>query len=55
MSDVAVQHRPRRSRPPDPAEAFLRLQWWTAWHPLGDDRLLRLEEEMADGRYVVRA
>lgn len=54
MGDLAGQRR-RGSLLPDLAEAWAGFPSWTGWRALSDDRLLRLEDEMEDGRYVVRA
>ena len=54
MSELAVQRRPK-SLLPDIAELFTGFPSWTGWRPLFDERLLKLEDEMDDGHYVVRA
>ena len=54
MSELAEQRRPK-SLLPDLAELFSGFPSWSGWRPLFDKRLLKLEDEMDDGHYVVRA
>ena len=54
MSRLPARHRPR-SLLVDPAELFAGFPAWARFHPLFDTHLIRLEDEIEDGHYVVRA
>ena len=47
--------RRRGSLLPELAEGWAGFPSWPGWRALFDDRLLRVEDGMEDGRYVVRA
>ncbi|ANI38536.1 Hsp20/alpha crystallin family protein [Mycolicibacterium vaccae] len=53
MSNVPAQR--TRSLFPDLAEFFSGLPAWSGVRPLLDTNLMRLEEEVSDGKYEVRA
>jgi HSP20 family molecular chaperone IbpA len=54
MSTLSVQRQPR-SLFPELAELFAGFPSVTGLRPAFDTRVMRLEDEMNDGRYVVRA
>ena len=54
MAEVPAQRR-SRSLLPDIAGWFTGFPSWPAPRPLLDSHLIRLEDDMQDGRYVVRA
>jgi len=54
MSKLPVRRRPR-SLLADPAELFARFPTWAGLRPFFDTHLIRLEDEIEDGHYVVRA
>lgn len=54
MSKLPVQHRPR-SFWPDFAELFAGLPAWPSMHPVFDNHIIRVEDEMTEGNYQVRA
>jgi HSP20 family molecular chaperone IbpA len=54
MGTLSVQ-RQARSLFPDFAELFAAFPAFTGMRPAVDPRLMRLEDEVEDGRYVVRA
>ena len=54
MTDLPAQ-RQRRSLLPDVAEWFAGFPTWSGLRPFSDTQLIRLEDEIEDGHYVVRA
>lgn len=54
MKDIAVQQGSRQLLP-QLADVFTGFPSWGEWRALFNDRLLKLEDEIKDGRYVVRA
>ncbi len=54
MTNLSVQRRPR-SLFPELSDLFAGFPTLTGLRPAFDTRVMRLEDEMADGRYVVRA
>lgn len=54
MSRLPARHRPR-SLLADPAELFAGFPAWAGFRPLFDTHRIRLEDEIEDGHYVVRA
>jgi HSP20 family molecular chaperone IbpA len=54
MNRLPAWHRPR-SVLADPAELFAGFPAGTSFRPLFDTNLIRLEDEIEDGHYVVRA
>ena len=54
MSKLPAKHQ-RRSLWPDIAELFRGFAGWGDLRPMFDTHLIRLEDEIEDGRYVVRA
>lgn len=54
MSTLAVQRRPR-SLFPEFSELFAGFPALAGLRPVFDTRVMRLEDEMKDGRYIVRA
>lgn len=53
-SKLPVQHRPR-SFWPDFTELFAGLPAWPSMHPVFDNHIIRVEDEMTEGNYQVRA
>ena len=53
--NAVPEKRPARSFLPEFSELFTAFPSWAHLRPLFDNRLIRLEDEMAEGRYVVRA
>jgi HSP20 family molecular chaperone IbpA len=53
MSDLLARRQPRRL--PEPTELFADFATWADIPLLVDTQLMRLEDEMEDGHYVVRA
>lgn len=54
MSNLPTQ-RPRRSFLPAISELFSDFPSWMGLHPMFESHAIRLEDEMEDGHYVVRA
>ena len=54
MSKLPARRR-TRSLLPDPAELFAGFPAWAGLRPFSDTQLIRLEDEIEDGHYVVRA
>ena len=54
MSKVPAKHE-RRSSLPDLSELFPGFPLRAGFHPIFDTHLIRLEDEIEDGRYVLRA
>lgn len=54
MTNLPVQRR-SRSLLPDISELFTGLPTWAALRPMVDSHLIRLEDEIEDGHYLVRA
>ncbi len=54
MSKLPVKHR-RRSLLPDISELFTGFPAWANLAPMIDTHLIRLEDEVEDGHYVIRA
>ena len=54
MSNLAVQHRPRTLFP-ELAELLEGFPSWASLRPTLGSHIIRLEDEMKDGTYVVRA
>ena len=54
MSKLPARRR-TRSLLPDPAELFAGFPTWAGLRPFSDTQLIRLEDEIEDGHYVVRA
>lgn len=54
MTNLPAQRRPR-SLLPDLSELFTGFPSWPALRPMLDSHLIRLEDEVEDGHYVVRA
>ncbi len=54
MSKLPVQHRPRAFWP-DFTELFAGLPAWPSMHPVFDNHIIRVEDEMTEGNYQVRA
>jgi HSP20 family protein len=54
MSNLPSQ-RPRRSFLPAISELFSDFPSWIGLHPMFESHVIRLEDEMEDGHYVVRA
>jgi HSP20 family protein len=54
MSKLTVKHR-RRSLLPDISELFTGFPAWANLAPMIDTHLIRLEDEIEDGHYVIRA
>lgn len=53
-SKLPVQHRPR-SFWPDFTELFAGLPAWPGMHPVFDNHIIRVEDEMTEDNYQVRA
>lgn len=54
ISKVPAKHE-RRSSLPDLSELFTGFPLWAGFRPIFDTHLIRLEDEIEDGRYVLRA